>query len=79
MYKRKKAQPLFRQTMVNWMITGSERWLKPVYEQMKRELLAQEVLHADETRLQVLQEPGKAAQSESYDPACLVSVQRTVR
>lgn len=58
--------PLSRQTMANWMIAGSERWLRPMYEQMKQVLLAQSVLHADETRLQVLQEPGKAAQSESY-------------
>lgn len=58
--------PLSRQTMANWMIVGSERWLEPVYKQMKRELMTHEVLHADETTLQVLQEPGKAAQSESY-------------
>lgn len=58
--------PLSRQTMANWMIMGSERWLASIYEQMKQVLLAQPVLHADETRLQVLQEPGKAAQSESY-------------
>ena len=38
----------------------------PVYEQLHKELLSREVLHADETTLQVLHEPGKKAQSESY-------------
>ena len=58
--------PLSRQTMSNWLLKGSELWLKPVYEQMKVELLKQDVLHADETTLQVLHEPGKKAQSKSY-------------
>jgi hypothetical protein len=33
---------------------------------MKRRLCEHEVLHGDETTLQVLKEPGKAAQSKSY-------------
>ena len=37
-----------------------------MYEQLHRELLAKEVLHADETTLQVLHEPGKEPQSKSY-------------
>ena len=41
-------------------------YLEPVYEQLHRELLAKEVLHADETTLQVLHEPGKEPQSKSY-------------
>lgn len=40
--------------------------LAPVYEQLQKELLNREVLHADETTLQVLYEPGKEPQSESY-------------
>jgi transposase len=55
---------LSRQTMANWMIYDAEQWLKPVVAE--RYLLKQEVLHADETTLQVLKEAGKAAQSESY-------------
>ncbi len=58
--------PLSRQTMSNWLLKASDLWLKPVYEQMKVELLKQDVLHADETTLQVLHEPGKKAQSKSY-------------
>lgn len=45
---------------------ASQDYLEPVYEQLHRELLAKEVLHADETTLQVLHEPGKEPQSKSY-------------
>ena len=58
--------PLSRQTMSNWLLKASVLWLQPVYERMKAELLKQEILHADETTLQVLNEPGKKAQSKSY-------------
>ena len=58
--------PLSRQTMSNWLLKATSLWLKPVYERMKAELLKQDVLHADETTLQVLHEPGKKAQSKSY-------------
>lgn len=52
--------------MSNWILRAAEEYLAPVYEQLHRELLGREVLHADETTLQVLREPGRAPQSESY-------------
>ena len=58
--------PLSRQTMSNWLLKAASQWLKPVYERMKTELLKQDILHADETTLQVLHEPGKKAQGKSY-------------
>ncbi len=57
---------LSRQTMSNWLLKATEDYLAPVYEQLHKELLTREVLHADETTLQVLHEPGKKPQSESY-------------
>lgn len=57
---------LSRQTMSNWLIRCAEDWLAPVYGHLKTGLLEQRVLHADETSLQVLREPGKAPQSKSY-------------
>jgi transposase len=57
---------LSRQTMSNWLIKASENWLEPIYEEMKRRLCEHNVLHGDETVLQVLKEPGKKAQSKSY-------------
>ena len=57
---------LSRQTMSNWMITATEKWLEPVYNALRDLLLMQKILHADETTLQVLKEPGKKPQSKSY-------------
>ncbi|GAC43580.1 transposase and inactivated derivative [Paenibacillus popilliae ATCC 14706] len=57
---------LSRQTMANWMIYGAERWLKPMVEEMKKHLLLQKALQADETTLQALREPGKSAEATSY-------------
>lgn len=57
---------LSRQTMANWIIRCSEDWLEPLYEKMKTQLLTHEVLHADETVCQVLKEPGKKANTNSY-------------
>lgn len=55
-----------RQTTANWMIQGSSRWLKLLYKRMREHLLQKGILHADETTLQVLKEPGRNADSTSY-------------
>jgi transposase len=57
---------LSRQTMANWLIAGSERWLAPLYGYMHAELVKRDIAMADETTLQVLKEPGRAAQTKSY-------------
>jgi transposase len=57
---------LSRQTMSNWLLRATEDWLEPIYDMMHEILLNRDVLHADETTLQVLREPGKPAQSKSY-------------
>ena len=57
---------LSRQTMANWVIRGADEWLRLVYDRLHDQLLAQVYLHADETTLQVLHEPGRSAQSQSY-------------
>lgn len=57
---------LSRQTMSNWLLRVVEDWLEPIYNRLHEQLCRHEVLHADETTLQVLHEPGKKAQSKSY-------------
>ena len=57
---------LSRQTMSNWVIKAAEDWLEPIYDRLREILLTYDVIHADETTLQVLHEPGKAPQSKSY-------------
>jgi transposase len=57
---------LSRQTLSNWMLQAANTWLHPLYERVRTHLLAQAVLHADETTLQVLREDGRAAETQSY-------------
>lgn len=47
------------------MIKGANL-LKPIYEEMRRELVSKHFLHADETPLEVLNEPGKAPSAKLY-------------
>lgn len=57
---------LSRQTMSNWLVRCAEDWLKPVYDALHEKLLKAEILHADETELQVLHEEGRKATDKSY-------------
>lgn len=57
--------PLSRQTMANWVMTAADVWLSPLYERMHEELVSRKYLHADETPVQVLREPGRAAETKS--------------
>jgi hypothetical protein len=56
-----------RQNMANWVIKCSELYLERIYDRLKAQLLTEPVLHADETTHQVLREPGRPAQSKSYE------------
>lgn len=57
---------LSRQTMSNWIIRSVEAALDPVYGQLHHKLLKHDILHADETTLQVLKESERSAKSDSY-------------
>jgi transposase len=57
---------LSRQTLANWMIHGANQWLNLLYDRMHQLLLEKDILHADETTLQVLHEPERPATSKSY-------------
>lgn len=57
---------LSRQTLANWMLYGANHWLTLLYDRMHEYLLKLDILHADETRFQVLHEPGRAAETKSY-------------
>ena len=54
-----------RQTMANWLIRCARDWFAPVYEKLHKELVTREILHSDETSIQVLHEDGKTPQSKS--------------
>lgn len=55
-----------RTTMANWIINCVTRYFIHLYGYFRRELLKREFLMADETRVQVLKEPERRAQSQSY-------------
>lgn len=53
-----------RQTMANWMIAAAD-WMQPLYKRMHEILLTQDIIHADETKVQVLHEEGRDATTDS--------------
>lgn len=57
---------LSRATMANWIIRSSEDHLKPVIDRLRKELLSRDIIHCDETPVQVLKEDGKKPQTKSY-------------
>ncbi len=57
---------LSRQTLANWVLYGANTWLNLIYDRMYHHLMERDVLHADETTLQVLREPDKSSTASSY-------------
>lgn len=57
---------LQRSTMANWTIHCAGKYLKPVWEYLHKQLIKRTFLMADETRVQVLKEDGRSAQSDSF-------------
>jgi len=55
-----------RQTMANWLVLASSRWLSIMFIRMHCLLLQNDIIHADETTVQVLHESGRSADSDSY-------------
>ena len=58
--------PISRQTMANWVIMAHQKWFAGFFQLLRRELLANSILHADETTLMVLKELGRKARQKSY-------------
>ena len=54
-----------RSTLSGWTLKGSE-WLELIYDAAHHALIDENILHADETTLQVLKEPGRSAETKSY-------------
>ena len=52
-------------TLSNWVIYAAKNYFAPICAKMKEELLKVPVIHADETVVQVLNEPGRKATTDS--------------
>ena len=57
---------LNRATLANWIIYCSTQYFRPFYDYLHRELLKREFLMADETRIQVLHEEDRKAETDSF-------------
>ena len=55
-----------RALLSKWIIDGAHLYIKGLYNLMHEELLKNSIIHADETSLQVLREPGRKAETTSY-------------
>lgn len=57
---------LNRAALANWIIYCAGNYFSPLYDHFHRELIKRQFLMADETRVQVLKEPGRNAQTDSF-------------
>ena len=58
---------LSRQTMANWLVYCAQNYLASIYSLLIHFLRKETILHADETTVQVLHEPGREAKTKSYE------------
>lgn len=56
---------VLRASMCNWVNFSGKRYAKPVFDEMKKLLLSHNVIHADETVVQVLHESDRKAKTKS--------------
>ena len=57
---------LSRATMANWLIRCTEEYFAPLVERIREDMVQRDILHADETQVQVLKEPERKPQNKSY-------------
>lgn len=62
---KSKGIPLLKATMSNWVCYAAERWCFPIVQRMQELLLEGQIIHADETTIQVLHEEGRKPTSQS--------------
>lgn len=55
-----------RQTMANWLIYASKNYFSKIFDLLIAELISNDILHADETTVQVIKEDGRKATQKSY-------------
>ena len=64
-YKR-KGIPVTRNNMCNWTIRIATDWLEPLFDRLRELLLQRDVIHCDETEVEVLFEPHRPSTCNSY-------------
>ena len=69
-YWKGQGVELQRNTMANWVIHSS-RQFTPLYELLRKELLRQDIVNVDETRVHVLKEDGRESKPDVPDVCVL--------
>jgi hypothetical protein len=57
---------LSRTTLANWIIQCTKKYFQPMYDYFHRKLIKRRFLMADETRIQVLNEPERNPETDSF-------------
>ena len=65
-FKRLYGIEICRGTIANWIIKNAEEFFKPLCDHFQNKLIAGRYAMADETPVQVLKEPGRRAETQSY-------------
>ncbi len=65
-FKRLYGIEICRGTIANWIIKNAEEFFKPLCDHFQKKLIAGRYAMADETPVQVLKEPGRRAETQSY-------------
>src|SRR5699024_2481535 len=68
-YWKGQGVELRRSTMANWIIRSS-RWFIPLWNLLRKEMLQQSIVNADETRCHVLKEDGRESKQMSQMWVC---------
>ena len=58
--------PVLKASMSNWTLLSANRYARPVFEEMKNRLFKEPVIHADETRVNVINEPEKKTNGKAH-------------
>lgn len=63
---KRKGLLIERKTLSTWPIKAVKLYLKSVYDRMVEDLLTRNIIHSDDTEVEVLHEPGREASAKSY-------------
>lgn len=58
--------PVLKASMCNWVLFAAKRYALPVFEEMKKRLFEEPVIHADETGVNVINDPEKKTKGKAH-------------
>lgn len=58
--------PILKASMCNWVLLAAKRYALPVFEEMKKRLFKEPVIHADETGVNIINDPEKKTKGKAH-------------